>query len=167
MSAKRKVVSSVILDLLEDLGEAGSIILYEELRNDRIREDFDLEVDNRLKVARGTSAYVPGVATPTADDIHRNSQEIRVRNTSTRTPQRVVATRGFYKSPHIRQDSVLIETKAENNIPMMHLWVAKVLCILRSPVSNNLSTCNGNADAELAFVQFYDVVPEADEVDKL
>ena len=168
----RKVLNTMdetIRDLLLDLGETASRVLYNELLNAIPLEDGTTSSLNiKGKITRVASAHIPGITPPTADDYHKSGNEISVKPSKTRIHQRLVSTRGFYGSPHLRQDSVLVNAPARPGSRKINLWAAKVLGLFRVPSSQlmNASTGTGVKEVtEVAFVQFYEIVSMEDGVD--
>ena len=157
------------LELLLDLGETASRVLYKRLIKAIPLEDGTTSSLNiNGNITRVASAHIPGITPPTADDYHNSANEINVEPSKTRMRQRLVSTRGFYASPHLRQDSVLVNAPARPRSRKVDLWVAKVLGLFRVPSSQliNASTGTGVKEiTEVAFVQFYEIVSMEDRVD--
>ena len=165
LEKKLSSVSGVVRELLNDVEETGARILYDELRDVKMKEVEGIQMSDRCKVIRVSSAYVPGIMPPSADNVDKRTGEIRVQQCDLRIPQRIVATRGFYRSPNMRQDSVLIEAETTGDPTQINLWVAKVLCIIRVPIRSISEGPSHASELELAFVQFYDVKLPEDEID--
>ena len=158
-------LSKVVQELLSDVGEEGSTVLY-SLVSTKFAKVFNISVTTRdFTVSRVVSAYVPGITVPTAFDYNPAKTDIIMTPETSRHIQRIVSGRGFYNSPYLRQECVLIEAERDSR-PSRKLWVGKVLALLRLPPIDNNSGKNLEGEDEFFFVQYFEVEKPQDEKDK-
>lgn len=168
ISVIKKIEASLIssqqsaLELVEDIGETASRILYTELRKMFIRlGETDSTRSDKSKIVRVASGYVSGLTTPTAENYAQQSNEVAIDEDNGRKPQRFVSTRNFYNIPGLRQDCILLQASETSGMGSVHVWFAKILGLFR--ISSTQSREQGK---ELAFVQFFDVEPLQDEIER-
>ena len=165
LESKLSYVDNFAKDLLTDIGETASRVLCLELEHLFKKEFVGSDDFANLKLTRVTSAYVPGIATPNLEQYDEISNEIKVPADRLRKTQRVVSPRGFYGSSTNRQDSVILAAPSSNADGKITLWVGKVFGIFRTP-SSSLRKRVDVQDQEVAFVQYYEIVPPQDNIDQ-
>ena len=156
-------LSNIITDLISDVGEEGSRVLYSQLAA-MSKELYNITV-NECIVSRVVSGYVPGVRTPTASNYNGAKTGIVMKMESSRKIQRIVSGRGFYNNPNLRQDCVLIAAEG-NTSTSGTLWVGKVLAFLRIINPNGSKVSESDGKNELMFIQYFDIIPPQDEIDR-
>jgi len=140
-----------------------------------------------LSIVRVASGYVAGVKTPTSKDYSEASNAIVIWEDYLRKSQRFVAKIGFYDTAALRQDSVLLEVgKDVGDVECkQRLWVVRVFGFFRVKssgsrgVSDGVFTGYGNegvselegsggrsGESEVAFFQYFEVIPRCDAVDE-
>lgn len=164
---KLKQVENGTCELLQDLGETGSRVLYRELLRVLEEEYGVTSIEKRTSVVvRTASGYVSGIPTPTAKNYDVEQKNVTVKESGTRVAQRFVASNGFYNNPNQRQDDVVLEAKRDESSGELNLWFGKVLGLFRLRHKNTTAISNTMEEEEMAFVQFYDVTPLQDQVEK-
>lgn len=156
-------------DLVQDIGETASRILYRELLEKLTRtRDHNYRGSDSFKITQVASGYVNGICTPTSKDLLGNSNRVVVDESKARKYQRFVSTRGFYNNPGLRQDCVLIQAPGTSENGKVNVWFGKVLGLFRASSSRQSSSQSISEEYEeqFAFVQFFEVKLPQDEIDK-
>lgn len=147
-------------ELVEDIGEVPTRMLCRELIKctQRAQEPLGL-----IRVASG---YVSSLPTPTMENYDSRKNTVTVNEGAVRKCQRFVSIRGFYGSPGLRQDCVALQASDVCRTGTTSLWFAKVLALFRTNPSSASNTGSTGLEEQMAFVQFFDVTPLEDEVER-
>lgn len=149
-------------ELVEDIGETASRILHEELLKNLSKTSGTSETKpHSTKIVRVASGYVSGIATPTSKHYFERMNKVVVNENTSRKSQRFVSTRGFYNTPGLRQDCVILQAPGPSDTGKINVWFAKVLGLFRCATTTEESKDQESTKYEdqFAFVQFYDVTP--------
>lgn len=112
-------------------------------------------------ITRVTSGYVSGIPIPTAKDYHPERTEIHVKKGKLRTVQRFISGKEFNNIAVVRHDCVILQAPNVENSSSLNLWFGRVLALIKIPGEDKTSP-----EREMVFVQFFDICPLEDEVDK-
>ena len=167
LSKELESINKGTQDLLRDIGEGASRVLVNELLDTSTRIGAMESLNKDSVVRRVASGYISGIQVQTASNYDKRWNRIRVAQSLSRRPQRMVSSRGFSGSSVLRQDSVLIQASDPSSSGSINLWAGKILGLFRLPGINTPQSMDyTRGDHEVAFVQFYDTAPPVGEIDK-
>ena len=156
-------------ELVEDIGETASRVLYQELLENISRIcNVTQSISASMNIVRVASGYVHAINIPTSKNYVESMGKVVTCENTSRTSQRFVSTRGFYSRPGLRQDCVILQAPGTSHTGMVNVWFGKVLGLFR--VRSNGELASGMESTEnleqFAFVQFFDILPLEDEIEK-
>ena len=160
-------MTEVVVAIVRDVSEDGCRVLCRQILSTVNMEGESPTTARTLFVSRVISGYVPGIESPLGEDYNHETKRILLRPSNIRYSQRLVSGRGFYGSPLLRQDCVVIQGEDENDAERINMWVARVLLLLRLPIPD--SEHIGDRDIsqqEYAFVQYFEAQPHDTEIDR-
>ena len=158
-------VQKEALEIVQDMGETASRMFHKEMTIMQSRRAGENGGRTSFNLFRVASGYVSGVTTPTISNFDCRRCTVSIDQNGTRKSQRFVSAKGFYGNPGLRQDCVTFQASESNNAGSVDLWFAKLLGLFRT-VSETIDESGRDREEQWAFVQFFDVTPLKDEVDK-
>ena len=156
-------------DLVEDIGETAARILYKELLTNIFRGTGTSSIrSHSTSIVRVASGYVSGIQSPTSKHYVEMMSKVVLNDNSVRKSQRFVSTRGFYSTPGLRQDCVLLQAPGTSQTGKVNVWFAKLLGLFRAERIGAESSGHEETKykEQYAFVQFFDVTPLEDETER-
>ena len=110
------------------------------------------------------SMYVPGIDSPTSDDVSSENRStgatLRLQDNGERHLQRCIAATRFSHGKKRWQDCILIRDKADGEDGKFAGWVAKALAFVR--ISCNEGYFSAESHQDMVVVRYFEVIPRHD-----
>lgn len=158
-------VTPTVRELLQDIGEEAARSLCYQLDQGSLAS---CNTTGDIKMIRVLSGYVAGHTPPAASQYNETQTSLLLGDASERISQRVVSGK-FYGSQYTRQDCVLLQGPETESESQIEVWVAKVLLLFRihdNSARKHVEYTEENRCNEWAFVQYFNIIPLEDDIDK-
>lgn len=162
-------VDCSLLEMVEDLGETACRVLCREFLEVVRRMSGVFRSENvSTEIVKVSSGYVPGSPAPSKKHYDTEMKHIKLEETRSRIVQRFVCERNFYNSLGLRQDCIMMEAQETTRSGEKLAWFGKLLGLYRVKCKKKSTTSTEEeiTDKQMAFVQFFDIAPLEDEVDR-
>lgn len=183
---KKKVVSdplSLYKYLYDVIGIEGIAsffaLIKEQIQGDRCNhnsglDDFPEADVTTLQIVR--SCRVSGYDPPSLSDTRNGSGLVFLPHTNQRYIQKIVASNTYYNTGKKRYDNVMVESDQDNDDRGMGIWFGHTKVLMRITTQgklrpgthlclihnrDNCSVCDDKKMSELAFIQYYDILPRS------